>query len=170
MDKEACYKIGFIMKPHGLKGQVTLSLGPDAPGDFSETEALFIEVRERLLPYFIENISVKGQKAYLKLEDVDTPEEAERLSRASVYLPKENRPEPAQGFYEDEVIGFNVVEDERGVLGTVIEVVQAGPNRLLSVSHQGREVLIPVNGPFISHVDVPGKTIQVTLPEGFLDL
>jgi 16S rRNA processing protein RimM len=158
------------MKPHGLKGQVTLSLSPDAPADFDDIETLFIEVRERLLPYFIERISIKGGKAYLKLEDVDTPEDAQGLSRASVYLPRELRPASEQGYHDDELIGFEVMEQDLGLIGQVSDVVQAGPNRLLSITHDGREVLIPIQGPFITDVSTADKRIAVTLPEGFLDL
>src|SRR5687768_17419405 len=109
MNIDSCYKIGFIMKPHGLKGQVTISLDADAPEDFSDIEILFVETRERLLPYFIEAISVRGNKAFLKLEEVDSPEEAQRISKSAIYLPKESRVGSGRGeFYDDEVIGFEV--------------------------------------------------------------
>lgn len=171
MTVESCYKIGFILKPHGLKGQVTISLDPEAPEDFSAVENLFVEVKERLLPYFIESISLKGSKAFLKLEEIDTQEDALRISRSALYLPKSSRPKSGRGeFYDDEVIGFAVHDSELGVLGEITEVVQAGPNKLLSVRHQQRDILIPLNSPFIDGVNKSKKRITVTLPEGFLEI
>lgn len=171
MTIDACYKIGFVMKPHGLKGQVTISLDPEAPVDFDSIDTVFLEQNERLLPYFIENISLKGNRAFLKLEEVDTPEEAGRIARSSIYLPKTARPKSGRGeFYDDEVIGFEVEDSKEGVLGTVAEIVRAGGNRLLSVTSEAREVLIPLNGPFIDGVNKTRKRISVTLPDGFLDL
>lgn len=171
MNIDTCYKIGFIMKPHGLKGQVTIALDPEAPEDFSSIETVFVEVRERLLPYFIEAISLKGSKAFLKLEEVNTPEEALHISKSALYLPKTARPKSARGaFYDDEVIGFEVTDSETGLLGRITEVMQAGPNKLLSVDYQGKEVLIPLNSPFITSVNKAKKRIIVTLPDGFLDM
>lgn len=171
MTIENCYKIGYIQKPHGLKGQLTIALDPEGPEDFAGIDHIFVEVKERLLPYFIESISMKGNKAFLKLEEVDTLEQASLISRSSLYLPKSVRPKSPRGeFYDDEVIGFVVRDSAVGLLGKVTEVVQAGPNKLLSVSYQQREILIPVNAPFIDGVNKTKKRITVTLPEGFLDI
>jgi 16S rRNA processing protein RimM len=171
MDTETCYKIGYILKPHGLKGQVTIALDPEAPEDFSAVETVFVEVREKLLPFFIEAISLKGNKAFLKLEEVDTPEEARRISKSAIYLPKSSRPKTGRGeFYDDEVIGFEVLDTGMGTLGKITEIVQAGPNKLLSVDYHGKEVLVPLNSPFIDSVNKSRKKITVTLPEGFLEI
>lgn len=171
MTIEDCYKIGFIMKPHGLKGQVTIALDPEAPEDMSTVETIFVEVNERLLPYFVESISIKGSKAFLKLEEVDSQEGAQQISKSAIFLPKASRPRSGRGaFYDDEVIGFEVNDTEMGTLGKITEVVQAGPNKLLSVSYQEREVLIPLNSPFIEGVNKTRKKITVSLPDGFLDI
>jgi len=171
MNIDTCYKIGYIMKPHGLKGEVTIALDADAPEDFSAVETIFVRIKERLLPYFIEDISLKGNKAFLKLEDVDTPEQAQDISKSAIYLPKSARPKSGRGeFYDDEVIGFEVLDTSLGLIGKISEVVQAGPNKLLSIDHQGREVLVPLNSPFIDSVNKSRKKITVTLPDGFLEI
>jgi len=171
MTTDTCYKIGYILKPHGLKGQVTLSMDPEAPEDFSHLETLYVEIREKLLPFFIESISLKGNKAFLKLEEVDTPEEARSISKSAVYLPKSSRPKSGRGeFYDDEVIGFEVLDTVLGPLGKIIGIVQAGPNKLLSLDFQGKEVLVPLNSPFIEGVNKSRKKITITLPEGFLEI
>jgi 16S rRNA processing protein RimM len=159
------------MKPHGLKGQVTIALDSVAPDDFASIETVFVEKSERLLPYFIEAISLKGNKAFLKLEEVNTPEEAERISKSALYLPKSVRPKSGRGeFYDDEVIGFDVADSEHGFLGRIGEVVHAGPNKLLSVNYHEKEILIPLNSPFIQSVDKNTKKITVTLPDGYLEI
>ncbi|MGC1244508.1 MAG: ribosome maturation factor RimM [Chryseosolibacter sp.] len=171
MTIDSCYKIGFIMKPHGLKGEVTISLDPQAPDDFNAIETIFVEVKERLLPFFVQGISLKGNKAFLKLEDVNTPEQAQDISKSSLYLPKASRPKSGRGdFYDDEIIGFEVFDTAQGSLGKITEVIQAGPNKLLSIDFQGKEILVPVNGPFVDSVNKTRKKITVTLPEGFLDI
>jgi 16S rRNA processing protein RimM len=159
------------MKPHGLKGELTIALDADAPEDFAGIETVFVDIRERLLPFFIQAISLRGNKAFLKLEDVNTPEEAQRISKRAIYLPKASRPKSARGeFYDDEVIGFEVSDTSLGILGKITEIVQAGPNKLLSVDYMGREILVPVNSPFIDRINKSRRKITVTLPDGFLEI
>jgi 16S rRNA processing protein RimM len=159
------------MKPHGLKGEVTVMLENDAPGDLSSFDSIFLEQNNRLVPYFIEAVSGHGKKAFLKFEDIDSAEAAKMLSKQSVYIPKSRRPKLDRGeFYDDEVNQFEVVDTELGLLGKVDGVVAAGPNRLLSLQYHGKEVLIPTNGPFIKNLNKAKKRIEVELPEGFLDI
>ena len=146
-------------------------LEQDAPEDFSAIESVFIEQDRRLVPYFIENISDQGKKAFIKFEDVNSADDAAKISKSTVYIERSLRPKSGQGeFYNDEVVGFEVHDEEKGLLGQVREVMQAGPNRLLVVVHNERETLIPVHGPFITSVNKTKKRISVNLPEGFLDI
>ena len=171
MKIEDCFKVGFIMKPHGLKGQVTVSLQEQLASD-DPLQAVFVEENNRLIPYFVQEISVRGDKAYVKFEDVDTPEAAEALSKKSLYLPKKSRPASGRGeFYDDEVVGFEVVDSNHGAIGSVREVTSAGANKLLVVSKGNKdEVLIPLNSPFITNVNKKKKVLSVELPEGYLEI
>lgn len=171
MEIDSCFKIGFIIKTHGLKGEVTISLDEDAPDDLSSIRSVFLQKDKRLVPYFIHSISNRGTKAFVKFEDVDSIEEAEKLIKQTVYLQKSARPKSARGeFYNDEIIHFNVTDETAGPLGSIVEIIQAGPNRLLVVDHGGSEVLIPVNSPFITSINKTKKMVTVNLPEGFLDI
>ena len=168
MDAKEGFKIGYVMKTHGLKGEITMATLPESP-DLAGVDTLFLERRQQLVPYFIEALSFRGDKAFIKFEDVDTLEQATELKGASIYLRKTERPKAAKGeFYNDEVIGFEVVDEER-VLGKVKEVVDAGPNRFLSLDNE-RETLIPIAGPFIKSVNRSTRKIKVELPDGFLDI
>ena len=167
MKIEECYKIGYVSKTHGLKGEVTINILPDCP-DLTSIETIY--VGDDLVPHFIASISIKADKAFLRLEDVDDIDQAIALKGQSLYLPKSDRPKLARGeFYNDEIIGFEVIEDEN-VLGKISEIMEAGPNRFIVVDHNGKEVLIPVNGPFIKSLNKSKKRVTVELPEGFLDL
>ena len=158
------------MKPHGLKGEVTVMLEDEAPTDFSAIDSVFLEQNNRLVPYFIETLSGQGKKVFMKLEDVDSPEAAKLIAKQSVYVPKSLRPKPPRGkFYDDEIIDFEVYDHQIGLLGKIDGVI-AGPNRLLSIQYQGKEILIPTNGPFIKAVNKAKKRIDVELPEGFLEI
>jgi 16S rRNA processing protein RimM len=170
MDLSSSFKIGLILKPHGLKGEVTVSLDADAP-DLTTLQSVFIEKQNRLIPYFIESLSVRDTKAFVKFEDVDSPEAAKEISKHALYLPKTARPKSGRGeFYDDEVIDFQVEDETHGDLGLVTAVMSAGINRLLVIDRQGKELLIPVNSPFVIGINKTKKKVTVNLPEGFLDI
>jgi 16S rRNA processing protein RimM len=171
MKKEDCYSIGFIKKPHGLKGEVTVSLNPDSPADWNSLKVVFLEKNNSLIPYFIETISVRADKAFVKFEDVATPEQAALLKNHSLYLPKQSRPKPESGdFYDDEIIGFTVTDTTAGLLGVVKEIERAGINRFLIVDYHNKEVMIPAQPPLMKSINRSTKKITVDLPEGFLDI
>jgi 16S rRNA processing protein RimM len=169
MDKATCFKIGYIAKAHGLKGEVTLVVTETL--DLTLIKSVFVETKNNLVPYFIDAVSDRGDKAFVKFEDVNSVEQANVLKGCSIYLNKDLRPKLKRGeFYDDEVINFSV-EDENGEpLGVVKEVIHSGANRLLALIYLGKEVLIPVNGPFIVSVNKAKKKIIVQLPDGFLDI
>ena len=167
MKIEDCYKIGYVSKTHGLAGEVTINTMPECP-DISSIETIFLG--EGLIPYFIKSVSIKGDKAFVKFEDVNNIDQAAALKGTSLYLPKTERPKLSRGeFYNDEVVGFEVFEGELD-LGNVTDIMEAGPNRFLVIDHNGKEVLIPINGPFIKSINKSKKRVTVELPEGFLDI
>jgi 16S rRNA processing protein RimM len=169
MDIHACYKIGYVAKTHGLKGEVTLILSERV--DLKTTKSILVEIRQQLVPYFIEHFSDRGDRAFVKFEDVNDPEQAKSLKGCSLYLAKKARPPLNPGeFYDDEITGFEVEDVALGVIGTVREVVQIGPNRLLAIRGVNKEILIPIHGPFIQSLNKSKKKFKVDLPEGFLDI
>ena len=167
MKIEDCYKIGYVSKTHGLRGEVTVNTLPECP-DLTSIETIY--VGDDLVPHFIASISIKGDKAFLRFDEVNDIDQAAALKGLSLFLPKSERPKLSRGeFYNDEVVGFEVVEEEN-VLGEISDIMEAGPNRFLVMDHNGKEVLIPINGPFIRSVNKSKKRVTVELPEGFLDL
>ena len=168
MKIDECFKIGYVSKTHGLKGEVTAVFENEI--ELDDVKSLFLEFNGNLVPYFIEKISGKGYKPFLKFESVDSQTEASELKGCHLYLPKSFRPKLKRGqFYDDEVVGFSVEDETAGSLGIVIEVQGSGANRLLTINHNGKEILVPINSPFIKGVNKTEKRIRLVLPEGYLE-
>ncbi len=169
MNKQDCYSIGYISKTHGLKGEVTAII--TEPIELDSIESVFIEIKGTLVPHFIKSFSDRTDKAFIKFEDVNTIEQAMGLKGSTLYLSKSVRPPLKRGeFYNDEIVGFVIEDENLGHLGFLKQVIQSGPSRLLEIDCNGKEILIPVNGPFIKSINKSKKTIRVSLPEGFLDI
>lgn len=166
---EDCFKIGYISKTHGLKGEVTAVFENEF--DLGETPSLFLEFNGSLVPYFIEKVTGKGSKPFLKFDGIDTLEQANDVKGCSLFVPKSVRPKLKRGqFYDDEVVGFAVEDESAGDIGNITEIQGSGVNRLLAINHLGKEILVPINSPFIKSVNKSQRTIKLNLPEGYLEL
>lgn len=171
MKKDVCFELGYIVKKHGLQGEVSIHLDTDNPENYSSLESVFIEIDEKLVPFFIESIKIQGDKALVKFEEVEGPDHADELKGSKLFLPLDFLPKlEGNQFYFHEIIGFTVSDKERGNIGSITDVLDAGPQTLLSVDFNGKEVLIPVNDDIVVSLNRGTNTINVDLPEGLLDI
>ncbi|MFQ3213830.1 MAG: 16S rRNA processing protein RimM [Marivirga sp.] len=171
MKPNQCFQLGVVSKPHGLKGELYISLDTDFPEDYAELESVFLLENGKLVPFFIEYIQVKHTQALLKFEDVNSKDEAVLLKGRSVHLPLSQLPELSEEqFYFHEIIGYSVKDKERGELGVVAQVYEAGHQDLIGMDYKGKEILIPINDDIIEKVDREEKQLLVNLPEGLLEL
>lgn len=171
MTIDNCFKLGHIVKKHGLKGELSILLDVDYPEDYRQLESVFVEVNKQLVPFFIEYLQLNGDRGIVKFEDVDDLASGEKLLKSNLYLPADNLPELGEGqFYYHEVIGYIVVDKVLGEVGPVDQIYEFPNQDLFGVIHQEKEVLIPINDQLIVKVDHELKQVEVNLPAGLLEI
>lgn len=170
MTKEECYQLGRITKPFGIKGQVVIFLDVDCPDDYADLDSAFVEIKGNLIPYFFHIDNLNGNKAVATFEDI-SKDEALSLVGHELYLPLDLLPElTGNQFYFHEVIGFHVVDAEKGDIGTIETIIDYPAQPLFQVFNNGVEILIPMIDPVIEKVDREMKTIYINAPTGLIDL
>ncbi|MFY0689839.1 MAG: 16S rRNA processing protein RimM [Cyclobacteriaceae bacterium] len=170
MRLDDCYQLGYVVKTHGLKGDVTIQLDVDNPEEYQEMESVLLLQQSNLIPFFISDLSLSGTKAKVKFEDIDTLADANALKGSKLYLPLDVLPTLDQDeYYYHELVGFSLYEEEVHI-GEITQIYQPSSQYLASVMHQEIEVLIPITDEIFTSIDKENKTIQVTLPEGLLEL
>lgn len=171
MTKDDCYQIGHITKTHGVSGELVLFLDVDQPDEYADLETVLLEVKGELIPYFIESIAiVKGSRAIVAFEDIDTIEQAERLINCGAYLPLDEL-EPITDetrFYFHEIVGYQIVDANEGELGIVRGVYAMNAQDLIAMDYLGKEVLIPINSDIVRTIDRANQKLNVALPDGLL--
>ncbi len=170
MDFEECYQLGYILKTHGLKGELAIFIDADQPEAYQQLESVFVEQNKKPVPFFIEHLQLAGQKAIVKFEEIDSIEQARQLKGAKLYLPLAFLPDLEDGYYFHELKGYQVKDSKLGSLGTITGVLDAGNQTLLAMEYRQQEVLIPLADEIVIRVDKPANTIFTTLPDGLLDL
>ncbi|MBL6449772.1 16S rRNA processing protein RimM [Fulvivirga sp. 29W222] len=171
MNVGECFQLGYVIKKHGLSGEVSIILDVDVPHEYQELESVFVEINDKLVPFFIESISIKGNKAIVRFEDVNTLEQADELKGKGLFLPLSMLPElDDDKFYYHQVMGYHVIDTTAGDVGVIVDVYTSPNQDLLAIDHRGKEVLVPINDEIIGKVDHEKSTLNVNLPEGLLDI
>lgn len=170
MKVDDCYQLGEVIKTHGLKGEISIHLDVDFPEEYENLESVFLLQKGKLVPFFIDTIQINGNKALVRLEDIDSIESASELVKSEIYLPLSFLPElRGEGYYYHDMVGCEVFEEDQ-LLGIVKEVIDLSGNELISVMKEGQELLIPMKDEILKKVDIKSRRIDVELPDGLLDL
>ncbi|MGL1887491.1 MAG: ribosome maturation factor RimM [Reichenbachiella sp.] len=170
MKVEDCYQLGYVVKTHGLQGEVQLFLDVDNPNEYQNLESVFIKQDKVLIPFFLEYIQVNPKKSLAKFEEIDRIEDAETLVSSELYLPLNHLPKLKNGeYYLHQLVGLLVMDGENEI-GTIEQVYEMGPQNLISAIHQGKEILIPISDGIIISADFDKNILHTQLPEGLLDV
>jgi 16S rRNA processing protein RimM len=173
MTKNDCYQVGHITKTHGVQGEVVLFLDVDDARAYADLDSVLLDIKGQLTPFFIESIAiVKDSRAIIAFEDVETLEQAQRLIGSGVWLPLDNLEaiDDETRFYFHEIIGFQVVDAQKGPLGTVKAVYTMATQDLIAMDYEGQEVLIPINSAIVPSINRAEKQLNSNLPEGLLEV
>jgi len=168
---EQVYRIGRIGKPHGVKGEVSLQFSDDV-FDRVDADYLVLETDGILVPFFMEEYRFRNDSAALvKFEGIDTQERARELTHCDVYFPYSLSDGNEQQFSWNEIVGFSLIDaDTQQLVGEITAIDDSTINILFHVERDGEEILIPASDELIQSVSMDQREIEITLPDGILDL
>ena len=86
--KDEVFKIGVFNKPHGVKGELSFTFTDDI-FDRVDCDYLICLLDGIMVPFFIEEYRFRSDTtALVKLERVDTAEQARKFTNVEVYFPQ----------------------------------------------------------------------------------
>lgn len=150
--------IGFIRKPHGLKGYVRVEGLSDDPDRFADLDRIGVELKDgRRESLEIERCSRDGNGWRMKFLGIDTMEHAERLRGAYIQVSEEAvAPLPRDTYYVFELEGCAVVSVEGEEIGVLREVMSMPANDVFVVDTPTGEAMIPAVRDIVVQLD-PGE-------------
>lgn len=171
---ENLIKIGYTQKPHGLSGELKVFIEEIYEEDFMECETVFLNIKGKELPFFIENIR-GGTFTIVKFEDVDNKERAMEIQskglsiRATDLIPEQIR--EVQLISETgRLLGYKIFDQTVGEVAEIEEILEMPQQEMFAITYKKRELLIPVSKDYIVKIDHNKKEILMDLPDGLLDL
>jgi len=165
LSKKNFIKIGKITRHHGLKGEVRFLYYGKVLSDFNYQE-LYIFEREEPVKLTVEKFRFHKNFVLIKFKEFNSIDEVEsKLKGRNVYIKEDQLPELEEDeYYWHDLIGCKVIDVEKGELGKVVDLINAG-NDVLVVKKGKSEILIPFIDSVILDVDVKNKIIKVSMLE-----
>ena len=149
---------GEIVTTHGVRGEVKVLPWADGPDFLCDFPRVRIEGRE----YKLESCRVQKTCNLVKIQGIDTMEDAQKLRGKTVEVFRCDAPEEL--IFAAELIGMDVFCDGEAV-GKVTDVLDYPGNKVYVVKGQ-HEYMIPAVKAFVLNTDMEANRMDVRLIEG----
>lgn len=163
-------EIGQIVNTNGLKGVVKVNPFTDDISKFEDLKYVYIQLKNELKKVKIEQVRYNKNQVLLKLEGIDSIEEAEKYR--SFYLKTEKESQEDLGedtYYIVDLIGLDVYSDKNEYLGKIEDVFPTGSNDVYVVKDNlGKQILIPAIADVVKEVDLKNKKMTINLIPGLI--
>jgi 16S rRNA processing protein RimM len=160
--------IGRVVRPQGRKGEVVVEPLSDRPDRFPSLRRAYVagEAGSARPVEVSETWPHKG-RFVLKLDGVDSIDEAERYRGLDLRIPEEDLSAlPPGSYYHHQLRGLRVEDAGGREIGRVEQVLETGGEAaVLVVRGTGGETLVPLADAFVRAVDLDGGRLVVQVPE-----
>ena len=160
--------IGRVVKPQGRKGEVLVQPLSDRPERFPTLRSVYLPGEGGAARAIaVADCWPHKDRFVLKLEGIDSIDDAETLRGLDVRIPEGDLPAlPAGSYYHHQLKGLAAVDEAGAPVGTVHEILETGGEApVLSVRSAGTETLIPLAEAFVREVDLARGRIVVVRPQ-----
>ena len=162
--------VGKFRRPHGIRGEIIMTVLTDYPDLITPGVTLFIE--KNYHPYTIRSIRWHGGDMLIALAELPDRTAVEIFRNIMVYMKAKDIPELPEGeYYSHQLVGMDVITDQDQELGKIKEILITGANDVYLVeSADGKQVLLPVIEQVVLNIDHESGKILVHILPGLLDL
>jgi len=160
--------IGRIVRPQGRKGEVVVQPLSDRADRFPSLRQAFVAGESgSARPVQVRGAWPHKGRFVLKLEGVDSIDDAERYRGLDLRIPEEDLSALPEGsYYHHQLRGLRVDDAGGREIGRVAEVMETGGEAaVLVVRGVNGETLIPLADAFVRTVDLLGGRVVVLVPE-----
>ena len=161
-------EIGKIVAVQGLKGEERVEPWCDSPEFLCEFDTLYFGKEKT--PVEIVRSRPHKNIVLMKIEGVDTPEQAQTLRGRLLYMDR-NDVELEEGtYFVQDLIGLEVSDADSGeVYGTLTNVTATGANDVYQIKNGDKEYLIPAIPDVVVKTDIEGGKMLIRPIEGLFD-
>ena len=164
--------LGFITDSFSLDGTLKILSKTDfAKLRYQEGKKVFFyspKTKERIV-MTVKSFRQNGQFDFVKVEEINTPEEAIAYKGYEVQVIKDYQDMDKDTYYYVDIVGCKVFDENDCELGTVSQVEEYPAQLTLRVKRNNQpDFLVPFVKAFIKKVDIVNKKIVINVIGGLL--
>ena len=150
--------IGQITNTHGLKGELKIFPLTDDVKRFKKLKTVLLKNEvKKVIWCKIQS----DNKVILKLEDIDTIEQAEKLKTEYIRVRREDAAKLPEGrYFVVDIVGCKVVDTNGNEVGIVKEVIFTGSNEVYWVKGK-KDVMVPAIKSVVENIDIGNSIITI---------
>lgn len=157
--------IGRVVRPFGVRGEIKVAILTDYPEQLGRLRTVYIGPHAQ--PWAVQRVRLHQEAALFKLAGCDSRDTAETLRGMLVQIALADAvPLEEDEYYEHQLVGMRVVEENGTFLGHVTEIISTGANDVYVVVGPEGELLLPAIRSVILDIDLDTDQMIVHLLEG----
>ena len=164
--------VGKVIRPHGLEGLLRILAYVQSEESFLNTGTVFLKSgQQEVLEYHVLSVKPYKNVFLMKLDGLNSLEEAERYRGAEILINKDPlRCEKDDEYFWFDLIGLKVYLNTGRYIGTLKNILTTGSNDIYVVREGETEILIPAIHEVVEEIDLDNKKMVISEMEGLLDL
>lgn len=162
-------EVGLVNNTHGIRGELKFTLWCDDIDYLKQLDVLYLDDKGEKS---VKIISVRPQKniAILKLENINSIEQAEELKGRVLYCNRDDAVIDENANYIADIIGCYVVDiDTEEEYGQVKDVLNYGSCDIYDVESWGKHTLIPATPDIVKEINTEYQVIRIKKMKGLFD-
>lgn len=167
---EDTFQIGIVTTAHGIKGEFKVYPTTDDPGRFKKLKEVYVDNGKTRVLKAVESVKFFKQFVILKVEGVNTMDDALLYRNASLLVDRQHAVKLAKNeYFIADLIGLKVYDDTETKIGELTDVLQTGANDVYEVTKEdGTSFLVPAIKDCILDVQPEEGFIRIHIMDGLL--
>lgn len=164
-------ELGQIVSTHGIKGEVRVNPWCDSPEFACKFKTVYLDADGEKAVKVVAS-RPHGNVALMKLEGVDTVEQAAAMRNKIIYMARKDAKLPEGSWFIADLIGCKAhdADDEAKIWGTVTDISQTGANDVWHITDEsGKEYLIPAIPSVVIDTDLENEKVYIRPLKGIFD-
>ncbi len=160
---------GQIVNTHGVNGEVKVQSWCDSPAVLTDFDTLY---QADGTPVHIERAYVHKNCVIMRIQGVDTIEQADALRQQVLYLSRDDVELPEDLVFIQDILSFEVYDERTArVVGRIRDVLTTNPAHDLYeiVAEDGRMLYVPATKPFLQRIDMEAGRVIIRSIEGLIE-
>lgn len=163
-------EIGQIVSTHGVRGEVRVNPWCDSPEFMKKFKTLYFDGKgEKAVK--ISSCRPHGNIVIMKLEGIDTVEDAQKLRNKVLYMNRNDAKLRKGDWFIQDLIGCTVydADDNTKAYGILTDVARTGANDIWYIECNNKEYIIPAIKDVVIKVDVENESVFIKPLRGIFD-